>query len=82
MKTELIAIALIGSLVGISEAQQPTCEEQLAVSNQLLQDFAQGRGKAEFDLAQWKVKAAALEKVVAESKAKENKEKPGKDHGK
>lgn len=64
MKTKLITIALIGSLVGIAEAQQPTCEEQLAVSNQLLQDFAQGRGKAEFEVAQWKVKAASLEKAL------------------
>ena len=64
MKTSLIAIALIGSLVGISEAQQPTCEEQLAVSNQLLQDFAQGRSKAEVEVAQWKVKAAGLEKAL------------------
>lgn len=65
MKKSLIAIALVGSLVGIAEAQQPTCEDQLAVSNQLLQDFAQGRGKAEFEVAQWKVKAASLEKSLA-----------------
>ena len=77
MKTRLIAIALIGSLVGIAEAQQPTCEDQLAVSNQLLQDFAQGRSKAEVEVAQWKVKAANLEKALTAATPK-----PASDKGK
>ena len=82
MKKMLVGLAFIGAVIGTAEAQQPTCEDQLAVSNQLLQDFAQGRGKAEFELAQWKVKAAALDTAVKEFKAKEKTETSNKDHAK
>ena len=82
MKKSLAAIAVIGALVGVAEAQVPTCEEQLAVSNQLLQDFSQLRGRAEYDLAQWKVKAKTLETMVADAKAKDSKDTQTKDHAK
>jgi hypothetical protein len=67
-------IVLIGVLLIIPSmvfAQSPSkCEEQLALSNQLLQDFAQDRGRVQVEAAALKVQIETLKKEMTEMKLK------------
>ena len=67
MKTRLIAGLLILATPVIASAQaQPSCEEQLALANQLLQDFNQDKGRLAVEAASLKVQ---LGKVQQEANA-------------
>lgn len=67
---------LFGLVVGLllfttqAFAQTPSCEDQLALSNQLLQDFNQDRGQLQVQNASLKVQLAKMQKAAEEMKAK------------
>ena len=78
MKKWIVVSLLVASPVtAFAQAQAPTCEEQLALSNQLLQDIAQERGRLQMESASLKVQVTAFqrEKAAASKVEKPAKEK-------
>ena len=73
----LMIVALL--VPSVAFAQAPKCEDQLALSTQLLQDFNQDRGRLQVESAALKVQNGNLQREVQEMKAKQNeKEEKGK----
>ena len=66
MKARLIAGLLILATPVVASAQTPSCEDQLALANQLLQDFNQDKGRLAVEAASLKVQ---LGKVQQEANA-------------
>jgi len=64
MKARLIAGLLILATPAIASAQAPSCEDQLALSNQLLQDFNQEKGRLQVEAASLKVQVGRIQQEV------------------
>ena len=76
MKARILAGLLVLATPVIVSAQAPSCEDQLALSNQLLQDFNQDRGRLQVEAASLKVQ---LGKSQQEVKALRDATPPAKD---
>ena len=66
MRSILCAGLLVSALTvsSLAAAQQPTCDEQLALSNQLLQDLNADRGRVQVESAALKVALGAMQKEL------------------
>lgn len=60
---------LVPSLSAAQPAPQPTCEDQLAVNNQVLQDTEQQRWRLQVETGSQKVQIERLKKEVETVKA-------------
>lgn len=56
--------------VAFAQALAPSCDDQLALSNQLVQDFNQQRTQLQIENASLKVQVGRLQKDAQDAKAK------------
>ena len=68
-----ILLVVVLGVPCFSWAQAPTCEEQLALSNQLVQDLHADRGRLQVEAASLKVQTTLLRKAITDEKAEQEK---------